>query len=54
MKQQHYAYNRITEGFQLWGCVENGIRKTDLQQKDLLQNKTTIKQNTLYTLSYYN
>ena len=26
MKQQHYAYNRITESFQLWGCIENGIK----------------------------
>ena len=26
IKQQHCTYNRITEGFQLWGCTENGIK----------------------------
>ena len=26
MKQQHCAYDKITEGFQLWGSIENGIK----------------------------
>ena len=26
MKQQHCAYNRITERFKLQGCIENGIK----------------------------
>ena len=24
--KQHCAYNRLTEGFQLRGCIENGIK----------------------------
>ena len=41
MKLQHCAYNRITEGFQLWECIENGIKS----EKQTLDKKIPFRIN---------
>ena len=41
MKLQHCAYNRITEGFQLWECIENGIKS----EKQTLEKKIPFRIN---------